>query len=190
MKEKFNKLTCGEWIKLDHDFDNDVEDCPKVLDGDTFLVAIKLRSPKSEAHIWKFQTIRMINGRLMEMESGKILRPWQESWMDVSQYCWINEEFDGEIKHALEEDIRIKFNIPKREKGLVFKIAIDAQNGGFHYIFNKNRFELLLWFIAIRIYFMNETHENFLNTVANFDKFCSSHSTNLKEIIKASKNDK
>jgi len=58
------------------------------------------------------------------------------------------------------EKEKITLKIPKKQKGLVFKIAVDGNNAGFFFNISKRRVELCLFYIAFRLYFMSEEKYN------------------------------
>jgi hypothetical protein len=184
-------MKIGKWIKLNHDFDNEIDDVPDHKEGDTFLVAGKSKMLKKDDYVWEVSKIKMIDGKFMVIEKNKIVRPWKDSWADVSMYCRVTEEINGPIEHVEEEqkDTKLTFSVPPRKKGLVINIAADGEYAGFGASLSGNKAELILGFFAIRCYFMNEKHLECLNTVLNFNKVCSSHSFDLKELLNKKKKD-
>ena len=87
----FDGVTIGEWRHLHHDLDSDVYDSPEYREGDMFLVTSKWRSVKHEAFHWKFQRIKVINGKFMLMNDAEVLGEWEESWGDIDLYARITE---------------------------------------------------------------------------------------------------
>lgn len=64
------------------------------------------------------------------------------------------------------EEKKITINIPKKQKGLVFKIAVDGHNAGLYLSISKYRIELCLFYIAFRLYFMSEEKYNAILTTS------------------------
>lgn len=74
-----------------------------------------------------------------------------------------------------KEELNLKYSIPPKGKGLVFKISIDNKYGGFYCNWSKYRFELCLGFAAFRVFFMSEERYDALQCVVTHAKICTSH---------------
>lgn len=83
---------------------------------------------------------------------------------------------------------KITFSVPPRKKGLVVKVVVDFEYGGFYFQLSKYRFEINLGYFALRLFFMNEAHYDNLNAVLNFNEICKTHSVDIEGL--KSKGDK
>lgn len=69
----------------------------------------------------------------------------------------------------------MKFKPMPKGKGLVFKITMDLDYGGFYYSLSKYRFELCLGFVAFRVFFMSEAKYDYLSGFVTMNKNCITH---------------
>ena len=67
---------------------------------------------------------------------------------------------------------RLIFEPCPKEKGLVFKISVDAEYGGFYVNLSRHRLELCFGYIAFRLFFMSESRYDYLSSFVSFNKFC------------------
>lgn len=70
---------------------------------------------------------------------------------------------------------KIVFKKIPQSRGLTFKISIDTDNGGLYYSLSKHRFELCLWFVAFRVFFMGEAKYDYLQSFVTMNKNCLTH---------------
>lgn len=75
----------------------------------------------------------------------------------------------------MTEETKLVFSKPKHTKGLVLKVSADSEYGGFYCNWSKHRFELVLGFVGIRLFFMSEAKYDFLQGLVTLNRHCDTH---------------
>lgn len=70
---------------------------------------------------------------------------------------------------------KLTLSSPPKGRGLVIKLSVDADYGGFYCSYSKVRFELCMGFIALRLFFMSEARLSYLESIVTIQDICKSH---------------